>query len=94
MICAVYKSRRKADTYLFIKQKNNFDVVPEPLLKVFGQPELVMLLPLEKRQHLGMADINKVKAELEKNGYYLQLPPPQVNLLKEFLAEQGVSPTE
>ncbi|MCL1073196.1 YcgL domain-containing protein [Shewanella dokdonensis] len=88
MICAVYKSSRKADTYLFIRQKDKFDDVPSALLEVFGPPQLVMLLPIEKRQHLGLADITKVKAELTQNGYYLQLPPPQVNLLKELLAQQ------
>ncbi|KFZ36468.1 hypothetical protein HR45_15915 [Shewanella mangrovi] len=88
MICAVYKSRRKAETYLFIKQKGNFDDVPAELMQVFGQPELVMLLPIEKRQQLGIADINKVKAALNEQGFYLQLPPPQVNLLKEHLQSQ------
>lgn len=88
MICAVYKSSRKADTYLFIRQKDKFDDVPSALLEVFGPPQLVMLLPIEKRQHLGLADITKVKAELAQNGYYLQLPPPQANLLKELLAQQ------
>ncbi|MDN5370044.1 MAG: uncharacterized protein PWP74_1352 [Shewanella sp.] len=90
MICAVYKSRRKADTYLFIRQKDKFDDIPSALLAVFGPPQLVMLLPLDKRQHLGLADIAKVKAELEQNGYYLQLPPPPVNLLQELLAQRGV----
>ncbi|MDF0535954.1 YcgL domain-containing protein [Shewanella yunxiaonensis] len=90
MICAVYKSRRKADTYLFIKQKDKFDDVPAALMEVFGQPQLVMLLPIERRQHLGLADINKVRVELQEKGYYLQLPPPQVNLLTEYLEQKTV----
>ncbi|MCH1927014.1 YcgL domain-containing protein [Shewanella sp. C32] len=91
MICAVYKSLRKADTYLFIKQKDKFEDVPKSLLDVFGQPKLVMLLPIEKRDHLGFADINKVKAALAEQGFYLQLPPPQINLLKQHLQSNGVS---
>ncbi|WP_417762649.1 YcgL domain-containing protein [Shewanella sp.] len=91
MICAVYKSLRKADTYLFIKQKEKFDDVPASLMEVFGTPKLVMLLPIEKRDHLGFADINKVKAALAEQGFYLQLPPPQINLLKEHQQSNGVS---
>ncbi len=91
MICAVYKSRRKADSYLFIEKRNEFERVPEPLLEMFGEAQLVMMLPLSKRDHLGFADIDKVKSELIEKGYYLQLPPPKVNLLEEHKKEIGYS---
>ncbi|QFU22556.1 YcgL domain-containing protein [Shewanella eurypsychrophilus] len=91
MICAVYKSRCKADSYLFVEKRNEFERVPEPLMEMFGTPTLVMILPLSKRDHLGFADINKVKTELVKNGYYLQLPPPKVNLLEQHKKEIGYS---
>lgn len=91
MICAVYKSRCKADSYLFVEKRNEFERVPEPLMEMFGTPTLVMMLPLSKRDHLGFADINKVKTELVKNGYYLQLPPPKVNLLEQHKKEIGYS---
>ncbi|MEI6859677.1 MAG: YcgL domain-containing protein [Shewanella sp.] len=91
MICAVYKSRLKADSYLFVEKRDDFERVPEALLEMFGSPTLVMMLPLSKRDHLGFADINKVKSELVKKGYYLQLPPPQVNLLEEHKKEIGYS---
>ncbi|MCG9714265.1 YcgL domain-containing protein [Shewanella insulae] len=91
MICAVYKSRLKPDSYLFVEKRNEFERVPEPLMKMFGTPELVMLLPLNKREHLALADIEKVKVELAEKGYYLQLPPPPVNLLDEYKKEIGYS---
>ncbi|ASJ96592.1 MULTISPECIES: YcgL domain-containing protein [Shewanella] len=91
MICAVYKSRIKADCYLFVEKRNDFERVPEPLMKMFGTPELVMILPLNKRSQLALADIEKVKVELADKGYYLQLPPPPVNLLEEYKKEIGYS---
>lgn len=91
MICAVYKSRRKLDSYLFVEKRSEFERVPEALLEMFGTPELVMMLPLMKRDHLGFADIEKVKVELTDKGYYLQLPPPIVNLLEEHKREIGYS---
>ncbi len=90
MICAVYKSLKKADTYLFVNKKGQFDDVPAPLMQVFGPPQLVMLLPLQKRQQLGIADINKVKADLAEKGYYLQLPPPPVDMLQELRLSKGL----
>lgn len=82
MICAVYKSLRRPETYLFVPKREAFADVPEALLNMFGSRQLVMMLPLEKRDHLGFADIDKVKSELTDKGYYLQLPPPVENLLE------------
>ena len=90
MICAVYKSSIKQETYLFVSKKGNFEDVPAPLMKMFGTPTLVMLLPLEKKQTLGIADIEKVKHELAEKGFYLQLPPPKENLLEQHRLTLGL----
>ena len=91
MICAVYKSSRRADTYLFVEKRDVFDVVPEPLMEMFGTPMLVMIVPLSKRDHLGIADIEKVRTALVEQGFYLQLPPPPTNLLDEHKQEMGIN---
>ncbi|BDY05319.1 YcgL domain-containing protein [Ferrimonas sp. YFM] len=91
MICAIYKSTKKLDTYLFINKRDDFSQVPEPLLEMFGRPEFVMILPLSKIGKLGQADIDKVREGLNDKGFYLQLPPPQEDLLKshkEWLKSQ------
>lgn len=88
MLCAVYKSVKKDQTYLYVKQRNNFSAVPEMLLKTFGTPVLVTLLNLAKREHLALADIDKVKQQLEQHGFYLQIPPPAENLLAQHKAQQ------
>ncbi|MFB2732730.1 YcgL domain-containing protein [Shewanella mangrovisoli] len=90
MLCAVYKSSRKADTYLFVNKRDCFDDVPQALLEMFGVPELVMVFPIAKRESLGIADIQKVRAALEEKGFYLQIPPPQVNLLAEYRESLGI----
>ncbi|MEZ9198768.1 YcgL domain-containing protein [Shewanella sp. 10N.286.54.B9] len=92
MICAVYKSLRKADSYLFVEKRNEFERVPEALMAMFGEPQLVMMLPIDKRDHLGFADIKKVKTELNDKGFYLQLPPPVVNLLEQHKKDIGFNP--
>jgi uncharacterized protein YcgL (UPF0745 family) len=75
--------------YLYVEKKDDFSRVPEELLKQFGPRQLAMLFPLDGRKKLINADLEKVKTALAEQGYYLQLPPPPENLLKQHLAEQG-----
>jgi uncharacterized protein YcgL (UPF0745 family) len=48
-----------------------------------------MIMPIKKDRTLGQIDIQTLRDELTKNGFYLQLPPPQENLLKQHLADQA-----
>ncbi|MBE0419397.1 YcgL domain-containing protein [Pseudoalteromonas nigrifaciens] len=89
MLTAVYKSKKKADSFLFIEKRDDFTKVPEPLMAMFGQPKYVMLINLAKREVLGTADLETVKAALTEKGYYLQIPPPQENLLSQLRKENG-----
>ena len=89
MLCAVYKSLKKDSTYLYVLRRDDFSAVPEALLKTFGTPTLVTLLNLAKREHLALADIDKVRQQLTQQGYYLQLPPPEDNLLAQHKANQS-----
>ncbi|CAM4183126.1 YcgL domain-containing protein [Pseudoalteromonas byunsanensis] len=91
MLTAVYKSSKKADTYLYVEKRDDFTKVPEPLMNMFGRPQFVMMFNLSKRDKLGAADIALVKEKLSSEGFYLQLPPPEENLLEQFKTENGVS---
>ena len=46
MLCSVYKSSKKAQTYLFINKRDDFSDVPETLMKMFGTPIMVTVLNL------------------------------------------------
>jgi len=87
MLCAVYKSPKKAHTYLFVKKRDDFSGVPEALKTMFGTPTLVTIINLATKTKLGIADIDKVKENLLSQGFYLQLPPPEEDLLKTHRAE-------
>ena len=73
--CAVYKSRRRANTYLYIEAENDFRRVPQTLLHMLGTLELVLTLELDARRSLARADPQEVRRQLREHGYYLQLPP-------------------
>ena len=87
MLCVIYKSSKKEQTYLFVEKRDDFSKVPDALMVTFGTPILVTLINLATKDKLGMADLSKVKQNLTEQGYYLQLPPPQVDLLKEHKAQ-------
>jgi hypothetical protein len=89
MFCVIYKSTRRDQTYLYVEKKDDFSRVPEELMKGFGQPLLAMILPLDGRKQLVNASLEKVKSALSEQGYYLQMPPPPEDLLKQHLQESG-----
>lgn len=91
MLCAVYKSVKKDRTYLYLLRRDDFSAVPDALLKTFGTPVLVTVLNLAKREHLALADIDKVRQQLTEHGFYLQLPPPEESLLTQHKRQQQQS---
>ena len=89
MWCAVYKSPLRAETYLYVRGRDQFDEVPKPLLARFGSPKFVLVCNLDKRGKLALADLAEVKRALSEQGYYLQLPPPAENLLEQLKRERA-----
>ena len=86
MLCVIYRSSKRDQTYLYVEKKDDFSRVPEDLMKSFGTPQLAMTLSLEGREKLASADIEKVKEALKEEGFYLQVPPPLENLLNQHLS--------
>lgn len=88
MLCAIYKSLKKENTYLYISKKDDFSSVPEALLTTFCKPQFVMVLNLAGRK-LAIADVENVKTALVEQGFYLQVPPLVPNLLEEYKAAKA-----
>jgi len=91
-LCAVYKSSRKADTYLYVPEKDDFSSVPEALLKAVGKAEFVMLVALDKREYVAQLPISDFISKLQSDGFYLQLPQKVDSLLKKHQKDVGHSP--
>jgi len=85
MYCAIYRSTKRDQTYLYVEKKDDFSRVPEELMQGFGKPQFSMVINLGQREKLATADIEKVKQSLEEQGYYLQVPPPVESLLNMHL---------
>lgn len=91
MLCAIYKSSSKSETYLYIEKREDFSPVPEALLQMFGKPTFVMLFNLKGEKQLFRTSNNTVLNEIKENGFYLQLPPKTESLLDAHKASQKAS---
>lgn len=76
-ICSIYKSLRKNGMYLYVDKRDALARVPEGLLAAFGTPQLAFELVLTPERQLAREDIGKVLANLETQGYHLQMPPAE-----------------
>lgn len=74
MQCAIYKSRRKQDTYLYLAARDDFSRVPDTLLTLLGQPIHVMDLDLSPERKLAQENTAEVLHNLQEHGWHLQMP--------------------
>ena len=77
----IFRGTRKAESYLYVDKAQGLVDVPEVLLAQFGEPRSVMTLMLEPQRKLARANAAEVLAKIEEQGYYLQMPPTQAELL-------------
>lgn len=77
----IFKGTRKAESYLYVDKAQGLADVPEVLLAQFGEPRSVMTLMLDPQRKLARANAAEVLAKIEEQGYYLQMPPTQAELL-------------
>jgi uncharacterized protein YcgL (UPF0745 family) len=75
MQCYVYRSSRKPETYIYLPKKDEFDDIPEALMRVFGEPEFALEFELTPDRALAQEDPTEVLQNLEDRGFHLQMPP-------------------
>ena len=86
-ICSIYKSPRKNEMYLYVDKREALSRVPEGLLTAFGPPQHAFDLLLTPERKLAREDIDKVLANIENQGYHLQMPPAEDDYI-EHLPEE------
>jgi uncharacterized protein YcgL (UPF0745 family) len=74
MPCFVYASLRKHDSYLWLAERDAFDVLPEPLLLLLGELRFVMEVQLDEQRKLPNEDTLQVLDHLRTQGWHLQVP--------------------
>jgi uncharacterized protein YcgL (UPF0745 family) len=71
MLVHIYRSNRKPDTYLYLAEKDDFSMVPDSLMTVFGEPEFSFSFQLSAQKKLIKEDattvLNNLKEQLRKD---------------------------
>lgn len=75
MRCFVYKSLRKADTYVYLGVRDDFSRMPAALLEPLGELSFVVEFELTPERRLAREDAATVCANLGTRGFHLQFPP-------------------
>ncbi len=89
MLCHIYRSNIKLDTYLYLIDRDNFSIIPQELLRVFGPPEFSFSFDLTEGRELVKEDTTEVIENLESQGYHLQLQDDE--LVEEMLARKAIN---
>ena len=89
MLAHVYKSLKKADTYVYLAKRDDFDGLPEPVRLQLGKLQFVLEVALVPGRKLALADPEVVRAHLATRGFHLQLPPTMADPMTEDWGTDG-----
>lgn len=71
----VYKSLRKPDTYVYLRKRDDFAVMPDAVRSPLGELAFVLEVALTSERRLAQADAAVVRTNLATHGFHLQFPP-------------------
>lgn len=71
----VYKSLKKADTYVYLAARDDFARVPEPLRTQLGPLRFALEVTLTPERKLARENAADVMHNLVVRGFHLQFPP-------------------
>lgn len=74
MQCFVYKSQRRDDTYVYLREESGFSALPAGLVDRLGTLIFVIELDLSPQRKLARENVTLVMENLLAKGYHLQLP--------------------
>lgn len=75
MLAHVYKSSKRADTYVYLAARDNFDRLPESLRSQLGALHFVLQVELTPERKLARENPRQVMESLTQRGFHLQFPP-------------------
>jgi len=88
MHCYVYKGKNKEEHYLYL----DYDIhqlapencrIPDALLEMLGELQLVVEFELTDERKLPNADPQQVIHDIQQQGFYLQMPKQDLYLEEE-----------
>ena len=83
MLAYVYKSLKKADTYVYLSARDDFARLPEPLRTQLGALQFVLEIALTPERKLAMEEPAVVRENLAMRGFHVQFPPSMADPMTE-----------
>ena len=77
MLSYIYRSEKKTDCYLYLKEPIPKFELPDPVKKVVGELHFVMELEIDDQTKLAQSDPKSVLAAMLEQGFYIQMPPKE-----------------
>ncbi|CAA0090656.1 Protein YcgL [BD1-7 clade bacterium] len=74
LLCSVYRSASREGMYLYVKTSEELSKVPDALMSLLGQPELVMKFVIVPEKSVARVTGQVVMDGIEEKGFYLQMP--------------------
>lgn len=81
---SAYRSPKKDELYLFVPQETGLEGLPKELLVMFGEPSHVIDFELTPEKKLAREDTATVLEWLQTKGYYMQMPPQEVEKFSDI----------
>jgi uncharacterized protein YcgL (UPF0745 family) len=75
MHCYVYRSQKREDTYVFLRERDAFALLPANIAGTLGELRFVLAVELTPERKLAREDANVVRANLAARGFHIQFPP-------------------
>lgn len=75
IMVSVFRSGKREGMYLYVPRDRDWRELPDELVRYFGKPAHVMDLLLRPSLRLARADVGRVMADIDEQGFYLQMPP-------------------
>lgn len=89
MLAYVYKSLKKADTYVYLSARDDFARLPEPLRAQLGGLQFVLEVALVPERKLALEDPAVVRENLVMRGFHVQFPPTMADPMMEDWGTDG-----
>ncbi|MCK7550020.1 MULTISPECIES: YcgL domain-containing protein [Marinobacter] len=81
---SVFRSSKKADTYLYVRRGQIWEELPESLRGIFGTPVHAMDLILTPERKLARTSGRQVLDAIADKDFFLQMPEEQDSYVVDF----------
>ena len=81
---SVFRSTKKADTYMYVRRGQVWGDLPEDLRAIFGKPALAMELIMTPEKKLARTTGRAVLDAIADKGFFMQMPEEQSGSVVAF----------